>query len=105
MRRHFLMTLLAFIIAYRLRSSSGFIPGLNLHFDVGSFPPIDEYIRFSVIAAIFLILFSGFSRMYSLKSTIRDNFFATGLGMPRLPIALRGASFSTYSSRNRSSSA
>jgi len=67
----FLMTLLAFILAYRIRSISGFIPGLNLPFDVGSFPPLDEYIRFSVIAALFLVLLSALRRMYSLKSTFR----------------------------------
>lgn len=69
----FLMTLLAFILAYRIRSISGFIPGINLPFDVGSLPPIDEYIQFSVYASLFLVLISIVRKMYSLKSTIRTS--------------------------------
>jgi len=65
------MTLLAFLLAYRIRSISGFIPGINLPFDVGSFPPLDEYIRFSIVAAICLVAISALRRMYSLKSTFR----------------------------------
>lgn len=67
----FLMTLMAFILAYRIRSISGLIPGINLPFDVGSFPPINDYIQFSIIASLLLTFIFGVRRMYSLKSTIK----------------------------------
>ncbi len=69
----FLMTLLAFLLAYRIRSISGLLPGFNLPFDVGSFPPLDEYTRFSIITALALVVIFGLRRMYSLKSTFKTS--------------------------------
>jgi exopolysaccharide biosynthesis polyprenyl glycosylphosphotransferase len=65
------MGLLAFLLAYRIRSISGLIPGINLPFDVGSFPPLDQYVLFSLWTAFFLVLIFAIRRMYSLKSTVR----------------------------------
>jgi len=67
----FLLTLLAFVLAYRIRSIKGFIPGLNLPFDVGAFPPLNQYIQFSIIASLILLLFFGLGKLYSLKATFR----------------------------------
>lgn len=64
-----LMTVFAFISAYHLRTFTNLIPGITLELDLSSFPPLNEYIRFSSIVGVFLfILFAAYG-MYQLKSS------------------------------------
>lgn len=73
----FLMTVLAFFLAYQIRLHNLIpVPGsiFQLPTETGGplaevFPPLDEYVRFSAIAAVFVILIAAANRMYSLKST------------------------------------
>ncbi len=63
----FCMTLLAFFLAYQLRSQSDFIPFIKLPLDLQTFPPLNEYLLEASVGAILLILLLSFSRLYSLK--------------------------------------
>ncbi len=65
----FLMTLLAFLLAYKIRSITDFIPGIRLPLDLGSFPPLNQYIQFSITSALVLLALSAYNKMYSLKWT------------------------------------
>ncbi|MFC1655685.1 sugar transferase [Patescibacteria group bacterium] len=67
----FLMTLLAFIIGYYLRTFPNLIPGVKLELDLTQFTPLDQYINFSTGAAIFLLLLFVINGMYSLKSSVK----------------------------------
>jgi exopolysaccharide biosynthesis polyprenyl glycosylphosphotransferase len=67
----FIMGILAFILAYQIRSTSKPLPWIELPLDLTTFPPINEYINFSATALIVLILMLALSRMYSLKTHIR----------------------------------
>lgn len=64
-----LMTVLAFISAYHLRTFTNLIPGMTLELDLSSFPPLNEYMRFSTIAGLFLFLLFASYGMYQLKSS------------------------------------
>lgn len=65
----FLMAVLAFIFAYRLRSIIDLIPGVQLPLDLSSFPPLNQYTTFSIIASIGLLTLFAFNKMYALKAT------------------------------------
>ncbi len=61
------MTLLAFFVAYRLRSFTKLIPGIEL--ERGILPNVTDYFHFATTAAIVLIIIFGINEMYSLRST------------------------------------
>jgi len=75
----FLMTVLAFLLAYQIRLHNLIpIPGNIFQLPTETtgplteiFPPLDEYIRFSAIAAFFIVLLAVANRMYSLKATVK----------------------------------
>lgn len=67
----FLMALLAFIVAYKIRSFTDLIPGITLPLNLGSFPPLQEYLVYSVSAALVLLALFAVNRMYSFKSTLK----------------------------------
>lgn len=64
-----LMTVLAFVSAYHLRTFTNLIPGITLELDMSSFPPLNEYIEFSTYAGVFLFLLFASYGMYQLKSS------------------------------------
>lgn len=61
--------MLAAITAYDLRKIVEPIPGLQLPFNAETFQPFNEYMEFSVAAAIGLLIIFAFSKLYSLKTT------------------------------------
>ena len=65
----FMMTLLAFVVAWRIRLISDFIPGVQLPFDIGLIPSFPAYMQFSVVAAGGLTLFFAVNKNYALKTT------------------------------------
>lgn len=65
----FIMGVAAFALAYQIRSVTDLIPGVELPLDLGSFPPLEEYLVFSAIAVIALQLMFALSRLYSLKTS------------------------------------
>lgn len=58
----------AAILGYKLRTVLEPIPGIKLPFDISSFQPFNEYIKFSLILSIALIIIFALSKMYSMKS-------------------------------------
>ncbi|MFH1720167.1 MAG: hypothetical protein ABH856_00970, partial [Patescibacteria group bacterium] len=67
----FAMAISASLIAYRLRTFPNLIPGLKLDLDLAQFQPLPEYLKFSIAAAIGLVVLFGFNKMYTLKTTYR----------------------------------
>jgi exopolysaccharide biosynthesis polyprenyl glycosylphosphotransferase len=67
----FLMGLLAFSLAYQIRSKTDLILGIQLPLDLTTFPPLPAYIRFSAIATFILMLIFAVNKMYSLQHSIR----------------------------------
>ncbi|MFA5829592.1 MAG: sugar transferase [Candidatus Gracilibacteria bacterium] len=65
----FLMTLFAFLLAYRIRAIVDLIPGIHLPLDLESFPSLDQYVQFSITGALALVALFALNKMYSLKST------------------------------------
>ena len=65
----FLATVCGLLLGYKLRFYGDFIPGIQLTFSRASVPPIDTYIRMSLIFAGFLILVFGIFGLYRLKNT------------------------------------
>jgi exopolysaccharide biosynthesis polyprenyl glycosylphosphotransferase len=67
----FVAGVLAFLVAYQIRTKTDLIPGIELPLDITSFPPLNEYYQFSAVAvAVLIILFSA-NRAYSLKKHIK----------------------------------
>ncbi len=69
----FLMVLAAFILAYHIRTFTDLIPGVQLPLDLSSFPPIEIYQLFSIKAALGFLALAAFSKMYSLRTTVKIN--------------------------------
>jgi exopolysaccharide biosynthesis polyprenyl glycosylphosphotransferase len=67
----FIMGLLAFLLAYGIRTKTDLIPGIQLTLDIQSFPPLHDYITFSTIALIILMFLFAINKMYSLRHEIR----------------------------------
>lgn len=67
----FLMGLLAFFLAYNIRSKTDLIPGMQLPLDLQSFPSLPDYIKFSTIAVSTLIILFVFNKMYSLRRPLK----------------------------------
>jgi exopolysaccharide biosynthesis polyprenyl glycosylphosphotransferase len=67
----FIAAFLAFLLAYKIRPITDLIPGVHYNFFPELLPPFDEYIRFSLIATVFLVALFVFNNMYSTKSVER----------------------------------
>ncbi|OGJ43342.1 hypothetical protein A3I58_03780 [Candidatus Peregrinibacteria bacterium RIFCSPLOWO2_02_FULL_39_10] len=67
----FIMTVLAFAVAYKLRLITEPIKGLSKPIDYSVLPTINEYIKFSLKAALILVIIFALSKMYNLKTTSR----------------------------------
>ncbi len=67
----FLATVAAFLVAYRIRPITDLIPGVQYDFFPEQLPPFDEFLKFSVVATIFLIVLFIFNGLYSIKSVER----------------------------------
>lgn len=65
----FLMGLLAFFLAYQVRTASRPIPGIELPVDLTSFPSLQEYQTFSFISVGILLLLFAINGAYGLKNT------------------------------------
>lgn len=65
----FIMTILAFLVAYQLRLLTEPISGIAKPIDYSVLPTLNEYLKFSVFAAIGLIIIFTFGKMYILKIT------------------------------------
>lgn len=65
----FLMTILAFMVAYKLRLITEPIEGFSKAIDFSVLPTLQQYFVFSTKAAATLILVFGLGHMYTLKST------------------------------------
>lgn len=66
-----LMTVLAFASAYSLRTVTDLLPGFDMPIDLSLFPPLNEYINFSIYLGIILFALFALNGMYSLKSSSR----------------------------------
>lgn len=67
----FAMGIVAFILAYNIRTKTDLIPGVELPLDLNLFPPLNDYISFSATVLVVLIAMLAISKMYSLKNDIR----------------------------------
>lgn len=67
----FLTTFSAFLIAYKLRQVSDFIPFVQLPLHLETFPVWEEFKSLSAIGSLFFIVILALSRGYSFKSTAR----------------------------------
>jgi exopolysaccharide biosynthesis polyprenyl glycosylphosphotransferase len=67
----FAATFCAFLLAYKIRPITDLIPGVHYNFFPELLPPFDEYLKFSLIATVVLIVLFVFSNMYSIKSAER----------------------------------
>ena len=67
----FIAVMAAFILAYYIRPITDLIPGVQYNFYPELLPNFDEYIRFALIASVFLLIMFAFNRFYSLKKTER----------------------------------
>ncbi|MFH1409978.1 MAG: hypothetical protein ABIG80_00230, partial [Patescibacteria group bacterium] len=52
----FLATVAAFLVAYRIRPITDLIPGVQYDFFPEQLPPFDEFMKFTMVATIFLII-------------------------------------------------
>jgi len=64
-----LMTVLAFASAYSLRTITDGVPFFNMPLDLSLFPPLNEYISFSIVLGVVLFVLFALNGMYSLKSS------------------------------------
>ncbi len=65
----FVMTLLAFLIAYKARTITDLIPGITFPFDFSRLPTTQSYFTFAFWCSTGLILLFAFNEMYSLRTT------------------------------------
>ncbi|MFA5987920.1 MAG: hypothetical protein WC797_04725, partial [Candidatus Paceibacterota bacterium] len=65
----FIMTVLAFMVAYKLRLLTDPIEGFSKAIDVSVLPTLAQYFIFSAKAAATLIIVFGLGHMYTLKTT------------------------------------
>ncbi len=63
-------TILAFLAAYQLRLITEPINGIAKPIDYSVLPTVKEYLNFSIIAAIALVIIFAIGKMYALKTTI-----------------------------------
>lgn len=67
----FVAIAVAFLAAYRIRPITDLIPGIQFNFFPEQLPPIEEFLKFSLVATIFLIVLFVFNGLYSIKSVER----------------------------------
>ncbi|MDD3861543.1 MAG: sugar transferase [Candidatus Gracilibacteria bacterium] len=67
----FIMTVLAFLVAYKLRLITEPIKGIANPIDYNILPTINEYMNFSLIVAGALVLIFAFGKMYTFQSTTK----------------------------------
>jgi exopolysaccharide biosynthesis polyprenyl glycosylphosphotransferase len=67
----FIMGLLAFWLAYLIRSKTDLLPGISLPLDLESFPNMTDYINFSAISIAILLVLFVINGMYSLRFRIK----------------------------------
>lgn len=65
----FASTILAFLAAYQLRLLTEPIPGIARPIDYSILPTLNEYLNFSLITALVLVIIFAFGNMYALKTT------------------------------------
>jgi exopolysaccharide biosynthesis polyprenyl glycosylphosphotransferase len=65
------MTMLAFMIAYRIRLNTDLIPGLYFPVDQVNFPELPEYISLTMFASLALVAIFAINQMYTLRNTAR----------------------------------
>ena len=65
----FFMVILAFLIAFKLRTYANLIPGMVLPVDTMNFPLLTEYISFIAKSSIVLLAIFAINNMYSMKLT------------------------------------
>lgn len=65
-----LMTVLAFISAYRLRLITSPIEGIAKPIDFSTLPTLNEYIYFGIVTSLALVIIFAVGKMYSLKTTV-----------------------------------
>ncbi len=63
------MVILAFLIAFKLRTYANLIPGMVLPVDTMNFPLLTEYISFIAKSSIVLLAIFAINNMYSMKLT------------------------------------
>lgn len=79
----FLMVVSAFLLAYRLRLYSDFIPGYQFPINLGVYQTVDKYMQFTLSFAGIFIVFNAIRARYQLKTTQRfskeiiDTFYGT----------------------------
>lgn len=89
----FTMTVLGFIIAYQLRLITGPIEGLAKPIDYSALPTENEYLIFSVWAALALIIIFAINKMYLIKSTSK---FSQEIGKTSISCTLWIMAIITY---------
>ncbi len=67
----FIAGILAFLLAYQLRTKTDLLPGFDLPLDITTFPELNDYINFSAIVITALIVLLALNRVYSLKRHVR----------------------------------
>lgn len=67
----FVMTILAFLVAYQLRLVTEPIRGIAKPIDYSILPTINDYLEFSAYAAIALVIVFALGKMYTVKSTTK----------------------------------
>ncbi len=67
----FLTGLLAFYLAYLIRTKTDLIPGIQLPLDLQSFPTLPDYIAFSTSAVLLLMFLFAVNKMYSLRHRMK----------------------------------
>jgi exopolysaccharide biosynthesis polyprenyl glycosylphosphotransferase len=66
----FTATILAFLLAYKLRLLTDSIPGIAKPVDIGSFLSVSDYLRFSWHSALLLVAVFTLGGMYTLKAKV-----------------------------------
>lgn len=66
----FIAGILAFLVAYQIRTKTDLIPGIDLPLDLETFPELNDYIYFSAAFIAVLIILLSMNRAYSLKRHI-----------------------------------
>lgn len=67
----FISTVLAFLAAYQLRLITEPIPGIAKPIDYSILPTLNEYLDFSLVTALSLVVIFALGSMYGLKTTFR----------------------------------
>lgn len=67
----FIATIAAFLVAYKIRPITDLIPGVQYNFFPELLPALDEYLKFSFAATVFLMVLFVFNGMYSIKTVER----------------------------------